>query len=558
MPSFDLVSRPWLPVQRLDGTTAELSLREVFAEAATLRRLVGDVPTQEFALMRLLLAILHDALEGPALLEDWEELWEDPDSFAAVGRYLDRHREHFDLLHPRTPFYQVADLRTEKDEVASLNRLVADVPNGDPFFSMRMPSVERLSFAEAARWLVHAHAFDTSGIKSAAVGDGRGRNGKVYPLGTGWAGGLGGVLAEGDDLRETLLLNLVAADTPGARFRPEDRPAWRRGPYGAEQDREVADPTQRPSGPRDLYTWQSRRIRLHHDGSAATGVVLSYGDPLAPHDRRFTEPLSGWRRSRPQERKLGRTPVYLPRQHDPARSAWRGLPALLESRVTPVDGRKGEPPETQTPLVLEWVARLSVDGALDSGRLIRARTVGVVYGTQQSVIDEVLDDGVTLAVILLHEGDSAYRQDAVSAVRDAEGGVRALVDLAVGLAQAAGTEADGPKAVVAERGYAELDGPFRLWLRELGRRTDPGQALAEWRLDARRILGALGAELVDTAPRAAREGRVVVRRNGGRIWLNDTLAFLWFRSALARALAGPTPPEAPGGNDDDSLENDDR
>ncbi|WP_380281101.1 type I-E CRISPR-associated protein Cse1/CasA [Kitasatospora purpeofusca] len=558
VPSFDLVSRPWLPVQRLDGTAAELSLREVFAEAATLRRLVGDVPTQEFALMRLLLAILHDAVNGPAELEGWEELWEDPDSFGAVGRYLDQHREHFDLLHPRTPFYQVADLRTEKDEVASLNRLVADVPNGDPFFSMRMPAVDRLAFSEAARWLVHAHAFDTSGIKSAAAGDSRGRSGKVYPLGTGWAGGLGGVLAEGDDLRETLLLNLVAADTAGARFRSEDRPAWRRGPYGTGQDRESADPSRRPCGPRDLYTWQSRRVRLHHDGSAVTGVVLSYGDPLAAHDHRSTEPLTGWRRSRPQEKKLGRTPVYLPRQHDPARSAWRGLPALLESRVTPVEGKKGGPPETQTPLVLEWVARLYGDGVLDGGRLIRARTVGVVYGTQQSVIDEVLDDGVTLAVVLLHDGDSKYGSNAVRAVEGAERGVQALVGLAADLARAAGAEADGLKAVAAERGYAELDGPFRLWLRKLGQRPDPEQARLEWQLDARRILGALGAELVDTAPQAAREGRVVARRSGGRIWLNDTLAFLWFRSALAEALSGPKPPGDADGNHDDSLENDDR
>ncbi len=556
VPSFDLVSRPWLPVQRLDGTTAELSLREVFAGAAGLRRLVGDVPTQEFALMRLLLAVLHDAVEGPAELEDWEDLWDDPNSFSPVGPYLDRHRERFDLLHPATPFFQVADLRTEKEEVASLNRLVADVPNGDPFFSMRMPSVDRLPFAEAARWLVHAHAFDTSGIKSAAAGDSRGRSGKVYPLGTGWSGGLGGLLAEGDNLRATLLLNLVAADTDGVRFQDEDRPAWRRGPYGPEQDPEVADPSLRPSGPRDLYTWQSRRIRLHHDGSAVTGVVLSYGDPLAARDQRSAEPLTGWRRSRPQEKKLGRVPVYLPRQHDPARSAWRGLPALLESRVGRTAGKVGEPAEFQSPLVLEWVARLANERILESRQLIRARTVGAVYGTQQSVIDEVVDDGITLAVVLLHENDPRYGQKAVSAVESSDNGVQALVQLGADLAEAAGAEADGPRASAAERGYAELDGPFRLWLKDLGLSADPEQALVEWQQQARNILVALGAELVDTAPQAAREGRVVPGRGGGRIWLNDALAYQRFTFALAKAL----PPATPRGAEmnDDSLESDDQ
>ncbi|MET9396870.1 type I-E CRISPR-associated protein Cse1/CasA [Kitasatospora sp. NPDC002965] len=545
VPSFDLVSRPWLPVQRLDGTTAELSLREVFAEAAGMRRLVGDVPTQEFALMRLLLAILHDAVDGPVELEDWEDLWNDPGAFAAVGPYLDRHRERFDLLHPGEPFFQVAGLRTEKDEVASLNRLVADVPNGEPFFTMRLPSAERLSFAEAARWLVHAHAFDTSGIKSAAVGDGRGRNGKVYPLGTGWAGGLGGVLAEGNDLRTTLLLNLVAADTPGARFRPDDRPSWRRGPYGPEPDPGAADPSVRPSGPRDLYTWQSRRIRLHHDGSSVLGVVLSYGDPLPGHDLRFGEPLSGWRRSRPQEKKLGRSPVYLPRQHRPERAAWRGLPALLQARSHRDEVQNGEPPDALRPLVLDWVARLATERVLTRDLLIRARTVGAVYGTQQSVVDELVDDGVALAVILLHEEDPRYGQRAVSAVEAAERAVQALGNLAADLAEAAGSEGDAPRTAAAERGYAALDGPFRLWLRDLGGHTDPALALDAWHRRAREHIAALGADLVDTAPWAAREGRVVAGRGGGRVWLNDALAHRRFGFALARALPSPGAPSAP-------------
>ena len=56
--TFDLTCRPWLPVLREDGSEDELS-RGGFAQADRLRRLVGDVPTQEFVLLRLLLAILQ-------------------------------------------------------------------------------------------------------------------------------------------------------------------------------------------------------------------------------------------------------------------------------------------------------------------------------------------------------------------------------------------------------------------------------------------------------------------------------------------------------------------
>ncbi|MFD9262446.1 type I-E CRISPR-associated protein Cse1/CasA, partial [Streptomyces sp. NPDC059538] len=381
VPGFDLVSRPWLPVQLSDGTTTDLSLKEVFARAREVRRLVGDVPSQEFALLRLLLAILHDAEEGPEDLDAWQELHQSQAPFAGIPAYLDRHRDRFDLLHPTRPFFQVAGLRTQKDEVTSLNRIVADVPNGEAFFTMRQPGVERLSFAEAARWVVHAHAFDTSGIKSGAVGDPRVKGGKGYPQGVGWAGNLGGVFVEGDNLQQTLLLNLVAADANALTVDRNDRPAWRREqcePY-VQQGLES-----RPTGPRDLYTWQSRRIRLHHDGHHVHGVVLSYGDPLSASDKHKYEPMSGWRRSKPQEKKLGRTPVYLPREHDPTRAAWRGLASLLMSEAQEGPGQRTEPADYLRAGVLKWVAELTYERLLPQDTLIRPRLIGAAYGTQQS------------------------------------------------------------------------------------------------------------------------------------------------------------------------------
>ncbi|MEC3995563.1 type I-E CRISPR-associated protein Cse1/CasA [Actinacidiphila sp. DG2A-62] len=445
VPSFDLVSRPWIPVQRLDGTTVELSLRDVFAQAHGLRRLVGDVPTQEFALLRLLLAVLHDAVDGPADIEDWGELWESGDPFAAVPDYLDRHRDRFDLLHPSEPFLQVADLHTEKNDIGPLSRIVADVPNGDPFFSMRQPGPERLGFAEAARWLVHAHAFDVSGIKSGAVGDPRVKGGKGYPLGTGWAGNLGGVFAEGDTLRETLLLNLVSADDELLQVEKDDRPAWRRPAPDARPL--VSDPDDpRPSGPRDLYTWQSRRIRLHHSDGEVTGVVLCYGDPLAPHDRHTREPMTGWRDSPAQAKKLGRTQVYMPRQHDPNRAAWRGLAALLVDKGQARDGaeqRQGAA-TTLPPGIVRWLARLAYEDYLPQRRLLRTRIVGAAYGTQQSVVDEITDDQILLPVVVLHEERPAYGRAAVDAVADADEAVRALGRLAGNLARAVGSDPSRP------------------------------------------------------------------------------------------------------------------
>jgi CRISPR system Cascade subunit CasA len=535
VPSFDLTSRPWLPVLRRDGSADELSLREVFVQAGDLRRLVGDVATQEFALLRLLLAVLHDAIDGPRDLDQWQEVWENGLPADRVAGYLDRYRERFDLLHPRTPFFQTADLRTASGEIGSLDRIVADVPNGEPFFTMRARGAERLGFAEAARWLVHAHAFDTSGIKTGVVGDPRVRGGKVYPQGVGWAGNLSGVLVEGSSLRETLLLNLIAFDTDNVRIDPaRDLPAWRRGPLGpAETD--PVELSKRPAGVRDLYTWQSRRVRLVHDAQGVHGVVLAYGDPLPARNQHQKEPMTTWRRSPAQEKKLGLAQVYLPREHDPSRSAWRGLGALVTGRVEGGEQR-GEAAAIVRPRVLDWVARLTVEGDLPVDFLIRARLFGAVYGTQQSVIDEMVDDAVAMPVVLLHERDSGLGQAAVNAVGDAEDAVTVLGDFAADLARAAGAETEAPKTTARDLGFGALDGPFRDWLARLHPADGPHERRAAWQRQAHRIIGRLGDELLRSAGDAAWEGRVIKTKAGQELWLTASRADLTFRSRLRKAL----------------------
>ncbi|MFF5256946.1 type I-E CRISPR-associated protein Cse1/CasA [Streptomyces leeuwenhoekii] len=544
--SFDLTDRPWIGVLRCDGTQDELSLRQVFAQADDLRRVVGDLATQEFALVRLLLAVAHDALDGPRDIEEWADLWSDADCFALVAAYLDTHRGRFDLLHPDVPFFQTAGLRTAKDEVFPLNRIVADVPNGEPFFTARMPVVERLSFAEAARWVVHAHAYDTSGIKSGAVGDDRVKGGKVYPLGTGWAGGLGGVFAEGDTLRETLLLNLVAADTEELETAPDDRPAWRRepcGPGGAERS---------ATGPRDLYTWQSRRLRLHHDADGVHGVVLGYGDPLAARNMHRREPMTAWRRSKAQEKKLRESPVYLPREHDPGRSAWRGIASLVADRSEAAQG--ADAALFLRPGVLEWVARLVTEGHLPRGFLVRARVVGAAYGTQQSVVDDVVDDHLAMPVVLLHRQDRTYARQAISAAEDAELAVQALGDLAADLARACGGDPDGPRAVAHAAGFDVLEEPYRRWLSGLAEAGDPFEQRGVWKREVRGLVGRLGERLVEAAGEAAWQGRTVTGKQGTR-WLNAGLADTWFRARLARVLGDPDAAEGVGadGADGDGV-----
>src|SRR5690606_33923108 len=134
--SFNLIDQPWILAQSHDGDIRLLSLSDVFAQATELRQLMGDVPTQVFAINRLLVAIVHRAL-APSR-KDWLRWWragELPQS--ALDEYLERWRERFDLLHPERPFYQVADLHTAKGEFTGVDRLIADAPANIPYLTTK-------------------------------------------------------------------------------------------------------------------------------------------------------------------------------------------------------------------------------------------------------------------------------------------------------------------------------------------------------------------------------------------------------------------------------------
>jgi CRISPR system Cascade subunit CasA len=548
-PAFDLTSEPWLPVQLLDGGEDQVSLCGLFARAGEVRRLAGDLATQDFALLRLLLAICHDALQGPEDAATWSQLWRSADPFVSVADYLEEHRGRFDLLNSAAPFYQTPGLHTAKNEVAGLDRIVADVPNGEPFFTTRFPGVERIGFAEAARWLVHAHAYDISGIKSGVVGDERAKGGRTYPLGVGFAGGLGGVLAEGSNLRETLLLNLVADGFLGWEEDEEDLPAWRRpvsrpGPGRA--------PESAPSGPRDLYTWQGRRILLHADAEAVHGVVLTYGDPLTWYNKFKLEPMTGWRHSPAQEKKLSLSQVYMPHEHSPARAAWRGLSALI-ARGESQSQRPEGPARFLQPGVVRWIAHLCNQGRLPKDKLIRLQTYGMVYGTQQSVIDEVVEDHVEMRLVLLDEARKDLGVAAVDAVSEANDAVRALGGLAFDLAIASvfndkrrvqgeeKTSAEIARDSASERGYAVLDGLFRSWLSDLDGNSAADAVHEQWQLRTRREIGRLAGDLINSAPEAAWNGRVIEESNGTKTWRNAASAErrFWFNLRRALPLAFP-------------------
>lgn len=513
--SFNLVDEPWVRVRTLAGKEVELSLLEVFRQASTIERLANDLPTQDFAILRMLLAILQrsimERLDDCEFVSDaWGDLWDVGElPIDKIEAYLGAWHHRLDLFDSEMPFMQVAGLHAVNNSISEVKKLIADVPDGTPLFSIKaLGGLDYFERGEAARWLVHVHAFDTSGIKTGVVGDASVKGGKSYPIGTGWAGNLGGVYLEGSNLTDTLLLNLVLCidcqELDDEPISEDDLPTWEQPP------KEPGDDLRVPQGYADLYTWQSRRVLLCHDEVKVTGVILTNGDKLDAYNKVSIEPMTSWRRSQNQEKKLGIVPVYLPRTHSIGKAIWRGLTSILPQMDT------DEHPGAQPPGIMRWVGRLSsIEGGyrLSKDYVLKTHAVGLVYGTQNSVVTELVDDEMFVHAFLLSKEGRLAASLAKRCMKNTEEAVeRALGNYVMKLRLAAGDEskrAEGVRDLAKAQAYFELDAPFRSWLFSLEATTDLVQAEDRWNRQAYEIVRAIAQRLVEEAGPEAVVGRKV-------------------------------------------------
>lgn len=521
--AFNLLDEPWVKVRVLSGAVQEWGLLDLFGRAHELRGLAGELPTQDVAILRLLEAVLLGATRPSRSRNEDQSLdlwgnWWGAGRFPlqTIGDYLESHRGRFNLLDPVAPFLQVAELHTSSGKASGLVKLIADVPDGHQYFTTRAGrELESLSYAEAARWLVHCHAYDCAGIKTGAADDDRVKNGKGYSMGyPAWAGNLGVIIAEGSNLFETLMLNL-----PLPLARPEDLPVWERPPLKAC----VAADHPAPRGPSDAFTWPSRRIRLHPRDGRIVDVQISNGDRLGPQNQQTNEPMTSWKKSVNQSK--GGMDVYMPVTHSPEKRIWQGLASLL-LRVEGVSLRAP---------ALEWLDLLRYNEILPKRYGTTLHAVGVEYGPQASSIAGVVNDGLHVHVAAIT--DLSVVQIAVDAASRASQGVVALVNLASNLELAAGGDAERPRERTFELGYSLLDGPYREWLAGLEDAEAADERLEAWGERAVRILRDAGSALIVEAGPEALIGREVPKRGTDTMqWIDSALAELWFRAAVRKAL----------------------
>lgn len=528
-PSFSLITKPWIRCVDVKGNVQTLSLSQVFAQARQLVRLSGESPAQDYAVLRVLLVVLWRAhrndprLSGfdPDGMSDWwlghflgEEELSDP-----IVDYLEEHADRFYLFHPLTPFMQVADLRTAKGGYDGVSKLIPDSESG--YFSMRAgEGLDSLAPAEAARWLIAIQAWNYSGIKSGALDDERVKGGKGYPIGTGWSGRAGGVALHGRNLAETLILNSVPTAVFGQSVK-SDLPVWERNP-----DTQSSRGVERSSGPSDLLTWQSRRIRLFAGGNAVVGALVANGDRVEQKNH-FNDPMTAYRYSKNQSSKT--EIVHMPKAHSVSRTLWRGIEPLLVRQ-----GVVGGPEETRDhqPQTVEWLHQVkNLPGQLLGETVIGVELVGMVYGPQDSTISATVHEELPLRLALLADSDDKAAHLLVTATSRTMEAAVAVGQFSGRLAQAAGGtyafDLDATETVLDQ-----LNEPFKSWLENFTPSSDPVAARDRWFEHVRVTFTRYAQELVRGAgPRA-----LLGREDGDGRFISAATAWNTLNFELGRKL----------------------
>jgi len=233
MADFNLIDEEWIPCIDSDEQRVEYGIRDTFLQAHELREICDDSPLVTAAIHRLLLAILYRACEGPSDMATWLSLYGRGGfvSDGNLGRYLRHWHDHFYLFDDKHPFMQVRGLdlndykqdgTVKKDGSDGLMRLAREAPDkgGRVLFDHRI-GTERPEYEpkQIARMLLSAQSYSGTGVAAGGKVEDR----QITPTPCRFAPCVDGLVLwlQGDDLFQTLLLNLVPRD-----YVPSDRAVW--------------------------------------------------------------------------------------------------------------------------------------------------------------------------------------------------------------------------------------------------------------------------------------------------------------------------------------------
>ena len=358
--SFNLIDEKWILVIDNDGDIKEISLKELFSNAEDYKDLAGEMKTQDFAVLRILLAILQtvfsrfDANGSPyeyleldekyRQLEDideddikdykkdlkktWKTLWQAGHFPDIVNAYLEKWHDRFFLFDDKYPFMQVTEdiirdnTKNKKGtdiSIKNINRTITESNNKISLFAGKDASSKNLTTeAEIARWLITYHGYTGTGDKTkfTDIDD------KFTPS-KGWLYDIGGIYFTGNNLFETLMINLILVH-PANFNSNKQKPAWEYSPQENVNEDLSKNLVNNLS---ELYTRYSRAIYIDPNTNLDKEFSFEVVKLLdLEHKNQSLELMTTWRKNESGPNKGS----FTPKKHKRDVSLWRsfGLLAL--------------------------------------------------------------------------------------------------------------------------------------------------------------------------------------------------------------------------------------
>ncbi|MFW0901977.1 type I-E CRISPR-associated protein Cse1/CasA [Gardnerella sp. Marseille-QA0894] len=507
MSRFNLLDEPWISVIVDEkGHNTLVSMTDVFKHASEYKALAGDMKTQDFALLRILLAVLHTVfsrydIQGNSrefdsdeyykedfneeTMDIWREVWVAKKFPDAVFKYLEQWHDHFYLFDDKYPFLQVLkqDIDSKKlggkspSEISgkNINRLISESNNKIAVFSPK-DNVDNnkssLTESQLARWIITLQSY--SGLADKTI-----FGTEKYKASKGWLFDLGGIYIEGENLFETLMLNCVLI---GEMQSPEKRqkPCWE---YSGAENIENSFYETFIDNISQLYTRWSRAIYINPDISIDKPISVSIVKlPDINHKNAFIEPMTVWQYNKEGESK----DKYTPRKHRAEESMWRSFGLLTSQEL--YDGSV----KNHKPGIIEWLNKISknISGSSISLQAVSMKDDG--NATSWVPTDEICDTLHIDEVVVTDNSDDGwvYRiNNEVEYTRSAIGFIykQFLLDICE-IRNRNKDDAAKYSTKYISQVYFLVDQPFREWLANIMPNDSKNERCVQWRNTLHNIL----------------------------------------------------------------------
>lgn len=567
MSRYNLLDETWIPVIRKDtGQVEEVSMMNLFQHAETYQALAGDMETQNFAMLRIFLAVLvtiftrvdaegkafawldlsggdrlavdesvdpEDADDYMDALEDtWNAVWQKHAFPKVVLRYLQAWHDSFFLLDETRPFMQVTKevlvkhlqlpfgketsaTRGQSFKGKQMNRLISESANKEALFApMTGKEKSRMTEAELTRWLIMMQGYVGTADKGKFPAKNKVVNSK------GWLFDLGGIYVAGQDLFETLWLNTMLSHTEGERYTlARQTPCWESEPEDwLEKAMRGAPQTNLAS----LYTAWSRAVYIAPSWSTDQEVSLGAVKVTEiAHDNAFLEPMTLWRCNTMGDHKG----QFTPRVHRPEEALWRSFGLITMQGDT-----------AKRPGIIDYYH--AIEPAIHH-RLVALHAVGMQSdgnATSWLPVDELADVLYLNEVLLTDTDDGGWSIRIRDTVEDTKDVIQNVYRPFVrDVAELRDIERSSFVENHQTALYHAVDAPFRDWLYAININESKDAQIGQWKDTLRHlVLEAADQIMLGAAPRD-----FIWHENNKNSKKNIITAYNWFKRHLNQKIPPP-------------------